>query len=233
MFLFGSHARGDATPTSDVDLRIVTLAAPRVRYRTWFVGERHVSVGAGSVDHRRSRMQEPMEWALGLPTSVPAIWLWKTAAAVAAFGDPPVMTSPPAPPELEDFVEYAAKALRAPDAVPLRLAAQGVGRQAIPLLLDLNVPEPVGTPAGAIAAARAFRIAPDRWPDDLLTMLGLAPAEDGAVRAAVERAGFGILRLLRERGSRVGDAQPDVTRYLHDGTFERHLDRSRCYFEIP
>ena len=40
---------------------------------------------------------------------------------------------------------------------------------------------------------------------------------------SVERVAFGVLGLLRERGSRVGDAQPELTRYLHDGTLERRL----------
>jgi hypothetical protein len=46
---------------------------------------------------------------------------------------------------------------------------------------------------------------------------------DARVSDAVERVGRGVLVLLREQGSRVADAQPDLTRYLHDGTLERHL----------
>jgi hypothetical protein len=37
------------------------------------------------------------------------------------------------------------------------------------------------------------------------------------------RVAGGVLRLLRESGSRIGDGQPELTRYLHGGTLERHL----------
>lgn len=222
-FLFGSHARGDASPTSDVDLQVVTLARPRVPYRTWFVGETHVSVAAHSTDELRARRGEPAGWSLGFPVEAPGAWVWSTAAAVAALGDPPALTQPPAPPELEDFVEAAAKALRADAALPLRLAARMVGEAAVPLLLDLNVPTPVGTRVEALEAALALRVAPEGWRDDLPALLGLVPSADDDVRAAVSRVAAGALRLLREAGSRVGDAQPDLTRYLHDGTLERHL----------
>lgn len=187
-------------------------------------------MGAASVEQRRARVAEPAEWALGFAAHEPARWLWQTAAATAALGDPPEVTRPPAPAELEDFVEYAAKAFRARDDLSLRLAAQGVGREAIPLLLDLNPQAIVRTRREAIDAARLLRVAPDGWPDDVLVLLGLAA---GDVRGAVERVAFGVLRLLREAGSSVGHEQPDCNAYLRDGTFERHLDRVRCYGEIP
>jgi hypothetical protein len=211
----------------------VTLAAPRIHYRTWFVGDVHYSVGAAAAETLRRSQEEPRGWAYGFAAESPGVWAWSTAAAVVALGDPPTLRYPPSPPELEDFVEYAAKAFRAGDTIPLRLAAQGLGREAVPLLLDLNPQQVVRTRVEALAAARAFRVAPEGWPEDLAVLLGLGEAADGEVRRAVERSGYGILRLLREHGSRVGDAQPDATRYLHDGTFERHLDRSRCYPGIP
>ena len=191
------------------------------------------SVGAASAETLRRSQEEPREWAYGFAAESPGAWLWWTAAAVAALGDPPTLRYPPAAPELEDFVEDAAKAFRAADPLPLRLAAQGLGRDAVPLLLDLNPEQVVRTRREAIAAARDLRVAPDGWAGDMLTLLGLAAAADGAVRDAVDRVAFGVLALLREHGSRVGDAQPELSRYLHDGTLERHLDRMRCYPEIP
>jgi phosphoribosyl-AMP cyclohydrolase len=191
-----------------------------VHYRTWFVGETHVSVGAASTGDLRAAAAEPVPWALGFTGHEPAVWVWQTAAAVAALGDPPEVTHPPAPPELEDFVEYAAKALRAGDEIGLRLAAQGVGREAIPLLLELNPQAIVRTRREAVDAARTLRVAPGGWPHDLLVLLGLA---DGDVRGAVERVAHGVLGLLREAGSGVGRGQPDLNAYLHDGTLERQL----------
>jgi hypothetical protein len=222
--VFGSHARGEAAPTSDVDLQVVTLGRPRVHYRTWFVGDTHVSVGAAAAETLQRSQEEPREWAYGFAAESPGVWLWSTAAAVAALGDPPTLRYPPLPPELEDFVEYAAKALRARQGIGLRFAAQGLGRTGIALLLDLNPQETVRSRIEAVVAARAFRLGPDGWPDDLPVLLGLAESTDAGVVDAVRRVAFGTLALLRERGSRVGDAQPDLARYLHDGTLERHLN---------
>jgi hypothetical protein len=204
-------------------VQVVTLGRPRIHYRTWFLGDTHVSVAARSTDELRSLSQEPAPWALGFPVESPGLWVWQTAAAVAALGDPPAIRYAAEPPELEDFVEAAAKALRAREPFPLRLAARMVGETAVPLLLDLNAPQVVGTRLEALEAARALRVAPDGWHGDLPALLGLAAAADVDVYDAVQRVAFGVLRLLREAGSHVGDAQPDLTRYLHDGTLEGHL----------
>jgi hypothetical protein len=163
------------------------------------------------------------EWALGFPAESPGVWVWETAAAVAAAGDPPTLRYLAAPPELEDFVEDVAKALRAERPVVMRLRAQQLARAAVPLLLDLNPADVVRTRVEAFEAACAFRLAPDGWRDDFPALLGVVAADDDAVREAVRRVGAGVLRLLREHGSRVGDAQPELTTYLHDGTLERHL----------
>jgi hypothetical protein len=127
------------------------------------------------------------------------------------------------PPELEDFVEAVGKALRARDSLDLRLAAPIVARNAVPLLLDLNPQRVVWTRREAVEAAAALRVVPRGWQDDLAALLGLAAAGDEALALAVRRVGAGVLRLLREAGSRVGDRQPELTMYLHDGTLERHL----------
>jgi hypothetical protein len=222
-FLFGSHARGDATTSSDVDLQVVTLGRPRVHYRTWFVGDTHYSVAARSTDELRGLPQEAAAWALGFAVESPGMWVWQTAAAVAALGDPPSIRYAAEPPELEDFVEAAVKALRAQEPFPLRLAARMVGEKAVPLLLDLNAPQVVRTRLEALEAALGLRVVPEGWRDDLPALLGLRAAVDMEVYDALERVAFGVLRLLREAGSRVGDAQPELTRYLHDGTLERHL----------
>jgi hypothetical protein len=211
----------------------VTLARPRVRYRTWFAGDVQYSVAATAAEELRRSQEQPVGWAFGFAAESPGRWLWQTAAAVAALGDPPTLRYPPSQPELEDFVEYAAKALRAEAPLALRLAAQGLGREALPLLLDLNPQQVVRSRREAVEAALGLRVVPEGWRTDLPVLLGLAPAADGSVRAAVERVGFGVLRLLRDAASRVGDAQPELSRYLHDGTLERHLDRSRCYPGIP
>ncbi|HYA09801.1 MAG TPA: nucleotidyltransferase domain-containing protein, partial [Gaiellaceae bacterium] len=175
VFVVGSYACGTAEPTSDLDLQAVTLAAPRVVYRTWFVGDLHVSVGAKSTDELRRRRSVPAAWSLGFAVDAPAVWVWSTAAAVAALGDPPHVARPPGEPQLEDFVESCAKALRAADPVALRVAARDMGETAPVLLRDLNAPCTVRNRVEAVRAALELELAPDGWADDLAALLALAP----------------------------------------------------------
>jgi hypothetical protein len=223
VFVFGSHARGTAQATSDLDLQVVTLGRPRVALRTWFAGDLHISVSAKSTAEIRARCAEPADWSLGFAARSPGVWAWSTAAAVAGLGDPPGFEHPPGPPELEDFVESCAKALRATGSTALRIAARGAAERAPALLRDLNAPEWVADRVEAMEAALGYRTAPAGWRDDLAMAWGLTPVSDDEVRAAVERLARGTLALLRERGSHVGDDTPELTRYLHDGTLERHL----------
>jgi hypothetical protein len=223
VFAFGSYAQGTAGPTSDLDLQVVTLARPRVDYRTWFVADLHVAASAKSTDQIRARCAEPASWALGFPVISPGVWVWSTAAATVALGDPPAFTHPGDRPELEDLVEWCAKALRADDSLALRIAAHGAGEEAPALLRDLNAPETVRNRVGAVRAALGYRTAPEGWADDLTVLLGLEPADDARVRDAVTRLARGTLALLRERRSPVGEWQPELNRYLLDGTLERHL----------
>jgi phosphoribosyl-AMP cyclohydrolase len=223
VFVFGSYAQGTAEPSSDLDLQIVTLAAPRVPYRTWFVGDLHVSAGAKSSDELRRLRSVPAGWSLGFAVEGPGIWVWSTAAAVAAVGDPPGFSHPPGEPGLEDFVEWCAKALRASDPLALRVAAYGMAETAPVLLRDLNAPLTVRNRVEAVRAALELAMAPDGWADDLAALLALAPADDARVRDAAERLARGVLRLLRERAPDV-DPQPALGRYLIDGTLERHLE---------
>lgn len=221
--VLGSYARGDATPSSDLDLHAILREPPRIAYRTWFVDGLHVSFGFAELAALRRVLARPGDWSLKLPSTVPAAWAWAGDEAREALGDPPDLSRPAGEPELEDFVEWCAKAQRAADGLGLRLAARGLADEAPALLLELNEVPVVGSKAEAVRAACAFPVAPEGWPDDLPVLLGVVAATDARVRAAVERVGSGILRLLRERRSRVGDGQPELTRYLHDGTLERHL----------
>jgi phosphoribosyl-AMP cyclohydrolase len=97
-----------------------------------------------------------------------------------------------------------------------------MGETAPVLLRGLNVPQTVGSRVEAVRAALGLAVAPDGWADDLAVLLALTPADDVRVRAAAERLAGGVLVLLRERAPAV-DPQPELTRYLADGTLERHL----------
>jgi hypothetical protein len=200
----------------------VTLASPHVPYRTWFDGDLHVSVGAKSTDELRRLRSEPAPWSLGFAVESPGVWLWATASAVAAVGDPPSHTHPPGEPELEDFVEACGKAMRTADPVAARLAGRMAGELAPGLVRDLGTPRLVSDRVDAVYAALALEVVPPGWRDDLPVLLGLVDATDDEVRTAVERLARGMLALLRERAPRV-DPQPELSRYLADGTLERHL----------
>ena len=221
--MLGSYARGNATPASDLDLHGILRVPPRVGYRTWFAGDLHVSFGFAELRALQRILSRPGDWSLKLPSAIPGVWALADDEVRRAFGDPPDFSRPAGEPELEDFVEWSAKALGAGDSLALRLAARGAGEEAPALLFELNEVRPVDSRAGAVRAACSFSLAPDGWRDDLQVLLGLTVAPDARVREAVERVARGVLRLLRESGSRVGDGQPELTRYLHDGTLERHL----------
>lgn len=200
---------------------MLTAAPPRTGYRTWFVDDLHVSVGARSLEAQAARRAEPADWSLGFAVDAPALWVWSTARAASALGDPPRLTQPPAEPELEDFVEAVGKALRAAGGLALRVPARCAGEWAVPLLRELGPAPAVASRLEAVEAALRLAVAPEGWPDDLPVLLGLVPADDRRVREAVDRAARGVLRLLRQSGA--APAQPELGRYLHDGTLERHL----------
>jgi len=223
LIAFGSYARGDAAPSSDLDLQAVLRGEPRIGYRTWFLGDLHVSIGFAAAGPLRDALGRPVDWALGFAVDMPAVWVWSSEEALAALGDPPDFSRPSREPELEDFVEWCAKALRADEPLALRVAARGLGEEAPSLLRELNGAPRVRNRFEAVRVARDFGDSPEGWAEDLLVLLGLSPSSDDGVRVAVERVGRGVLVLLRERGSRIGEAQPEVNRYLHDGTLERHL----------
>jgi hypothetical protein len=74
----------------------------------------------------------------------------------------------------------------------------------------------------ALTAALALRVTPEHYGADLPVVLGLVEAGDPAVIDAALRLGRELLAFLREHHPDV-DAQPDIARYLADGTLERHL----------
>ena len=224
----GSYARGTATPTSDLDLTILPRGAPRGGYRTWFedLPHLHVSAGAESLDDWRHDARAPATWSLGFPTEEAVAWLWATDAARAGLGLDPTVRRPAAGPELEDFVEAAAKARRAfasGDALGGRWHAHDLARLSPRLLIPLNPERRVRDRRDALAAALALAAAPPTYPAALLTCLGLVASSDAETSAAARTLSMELLAFLRLRAPGV-DPQPDLARYLADGTLERHLE---------
>ena len=227
----GSYAKGTADAASDLDVTAIT-PTPRVPYRTWFEPRApepslHVSAGASTADDWLAASAEPARWSLGFPAIVTAVYLWADDEARARLGNDPSVPHPAAPPELEDFVEAVVKAKRAAardDEAGLRWLAQNAAALAPRLLVPLNDERVVRDRRDALDAALDLVTAPVRYRADIEVCFGVIEASGEDVRAAVTRLGSDLLAFLREHDPTV-DPQPEIARYLADGTLERHLDR--------
>ena len=226
----GSYAKGTADEDSDLDVQMVTENEPGSPYRMWFE-ERpgakplHVSPSVKSLAAWLAKRDEPQHFALGFPVEHVVRYVWATSDARAILGDPPSNVHPPPPPELEDFVEFLTKVRRASargDGVGVRFFARDAAVLAPRLLRPLNGETAVHDRREALEAALSVRVAPEHYHADLAVCLGLVPADDEEVRDAALRLGRELLAFLRERTPDVDD-QPDIARYLADGTLERHL----------
>jgi hypothetical protein len=226
----GSYAKGTADESSDLDVNVVTRDNPTDDYRIWFE-ERpgtkplHVSPSVCSLERCLAEQDKPEDWALGFPVLNEVRYVWGTDEARALLGDPPSSVHPPAPPELEDFVEFLAKVRRASargDGAHIRLFAREAAVLAPGLLLTLNDHVAVRDRREALEAALSLRVAPEHYREDFTVSLGLVSAADDAVAEAALRLGRELLAFLRERKPDVDD-QPDIAGYLADGTLERHL----------
>jgi Nucleotidyltransferase domain len=231
VLLTGSYAKGTATVTSDLDLMALT-PFPRVGYRTWFeergAAPLQVSAGATTADLWVAKATTPSRWSFGFPAINAAVYLWAEEETRGRLGDDPSLKHPAAGPELEDFVEFVLKAkrrARAGDDLGLRLFAQEAASLAPGLLIPLNDERIVHDRRDALDAARNLAVAPPTYTEDLTTCLGLTSKTDDELNAALGRLGKDLLAFLRSRAPDV-DKQPDLPRYLADGTLERQLART-------
>jgi hypothetical protein len=226
----GSYAKGTADESSDLDVQVVTNGEPVSPYRMWFDRRAdgqplHVSPSVKSLAGWLAKRDEPQGWALGFPVLHVVRYVWATDEARARLGDPPSNVHPPPPPELEDLVESLQKAFRSAqrgDRIGFRFFVRDAAVLAPRLLRPLNDKAVVRDRREALETALSLRVAPEHYRDDLSVCLGLVPADDDAVRDAALRLGRELLAFLRERKPDVDD-QPDIARYLADGTLERHL----------
>jgi hypothetical protein len=227
----GSYARGEAAAGSDIDLVVVTPVEPRGSpYWTWFEAlpdgaELQVSAEADSLASWLAGAAEPASWSLGLATAEAAVYVWALDAGRAVLGADPTLRQPASPPELGDVVETAIKVRRAfaaGDSLGGRLQARILGELTPRLLVPLNPERRVRHPREALDAALDMPVAPAGYREALLACLGLVPLSDAEVAAAADRLVRGLLAFLRERRPDV-DPQPELARYLADGTLERQL----------
>jgi hypothetical protein len=167
----------------------------------------------------------PARWSLGFPAINTAVYLWTDDETRGRLGDDPSLRHPAAEPELEDFLDFVLKAKRAAhhDDLGLRWFAQAAASLAPILLIPLNDERVVQDRRDALDAALSLTVAPENYAGDLATCLGLASASDAVVKTAVARLGKDLITFPRERAPDV-DQQPELARYLADGTLERHLE---------
>ena len=114
----GSYAKGTADEDFDLDVPVVTEGEPSSPYRMWFEERRgakalHVSPSVRSLEKCLAERDEPADWVFGFPALNVVRYVWATDEARTLLGDPPSSVHPPAPPELEDFVEFLTKVRRA------------------------------------------------------------------------------------------------------------------------
>lgn len=227
----GSYATGRAHPDSDLDLDLFISGEPTAHYRTWFEDRPgsplHVSARCDlSIEVWQDEMEEPEDWALGLPLELPHVWLWVSdESLVAAIGEKPVLQKPGSSPEIEDMIDALRKMRRhhrSADQLGVRLEAQAAARFAAPTVAALNPAPAVTTPRAALECLLALSIVPPHWPEDMVAALGLSGAAVEQVASQAERLVTGTLQLAREVNPSV-DEQPDIQQYLRDGTLLRML----------
>lgn len=230
VLVHGSFARGRVDEGSDLDLRALIEGQPRVRYRMWFqerpsAAPLHISVSAEDLETWLERRTRPDWWTFGFPAGQVVRYAWATEAARRRLGSDPSYVVPAGDPELEDFVEFVGKVRRCAargDVLGARLFAQGAGLVAPGLIRGPGDNAVVHDRREALDAALSLRHAPEHYRADLSTALGLTDADDAMVVEAALRLGREVLVFLREHRPDV-DPQPEIARYLVDGTLERHL----------
>jgi nucleotidyltransferase-like protein len=229
VLLTGSYAKGTAAVASDLDLVAIT-PSPRLGYRTWFEEQianapLHVSAAATTADAWVAKTTTPARWSLGFPAINATAYLCTDEETRTRLGADPSLHHPVGDPELEDFLDFVLKAKRAAklgDELGLRWFAQGAAALAPALLIPVNVERIVCDRRDALHAALKLGVAPTNYAADLTVCLGLTSVSGAEVKAAVARLASDVLAFLRERAPDVDD-QPEIARFLADGTLESHL----------
>lgn len=237
--VFGSFARGDAGPYSDVDLRIITAGEPVERDRVRFLGGDqgplvHVSIGSRSFTELATSLKKPDEWP----------WMAGILARAHVLDDPDdlvgtlrrlVETHRPAHLitaagmhyDLETLLEGITKCKNAhasSDDGEVFVNARHVAEYAIVLLLTVNDVVPALGRRAWRTRAVTLPVAPPGYGADIALCTGDAgQARTGAeVFAAAMRLGEGTLRLLMERHERL-PLHGALASYLRDGTLLRYV----------
>jgi phosphoribosyl-AMP cyclohydrolase len=234
VMLRGSRVWSGAGPHSDIDFDVLLDGEP---YEAWpMFLERdtsgrmiHVSVAVQDLASWLAEGDEPVDWAFGFGVRSPVKLLWAKDAETTALLDRPWRESPPADPEVEDFVEGYGKVLNAfgrNDDVGMRQAAQNMAKLAPTLLRLVNDEVWPGTRREALEAALGFANAPEGYRQAMLTCLGLsdrATTPDEMV-AAARLLAEGVIRVVRDHGQFEPDYPAgDPMGLLKNGMIESYI----------
>lgn len=237
--LFGSFARGDAGPYSDVDLRVITAGEPVERDRVKFLGcdngpLLHVSIGCRPFAELVARLQKAHEWpwmagflAGARVVDDPSDLLGMLRRLVDVYRPAQLTTAAGTHYDLETLLEGITKCKNAwsrADEGELFASARQVSEQVTALLLPLNDVVPaLGRKAWRMRTA-TLPVAPPDHAQDLALCAGTAgqPRTAGEVFAAAMRLTEGTLQLLMERQAQL-PLRGALAEYLRDGTLLRYV----------
>ncbi|MDA8344124.1 MAG: nucleotidyltransferase domain-containing protein [Thermaerobacter sp.] len=219
VLLFGSAARGDLAPFSDIDVRVITRGKPRTRERL-LLRERpggffQISVSARSLEETLRMADDPEEWLWMREAFGEAVPLWEEGDPLAAVRRRIIDAAPAAGAfaqgasrDLEILLDAASKAKNAAtsgDAGGLLISAHALAQQAVRLLLVLNPPPRRLPPARMLDAAAGFHVAPEHLLEDVAICLGAAEGmcETSQVLARCLRLGGGVLAVLAQHAAKL------------------------------
>lgn len=232
ILLEGSHARGEAQPGSDIDLRVITGDDAEYQGYARFeplpeAGLRHISAFVTPLAEWISERSAPADWAWGLPAVQEAAVLWTHPCAPQEATTPPPYRHPPRRSSLQNLVEYGTKvgrAHRAGDTVGLAVFTRELAREAASLLRQLNPPASARHPSEALRMVLEYEVAPPGYRGDMEVLVGVRPAASATDRAnAASSLALGTMDLLAVHLPDIEVGRPDLRPWLGDGTLQRYL----------
>ena len=236
--LFGSYARGDAGPHSDLDLGIITAGPPTAHHHARFVdvGGRllYINIDIQPYAELVRQAQSPSGWP----------WVAGMCATAQALDDPhdllaalrlvveihrpaPAATVDGAALDLDALIQDLSKcknARAAGDDLALYAAARHVAEWAVALLLPLNGVEPALGSRHVLARTAGFAVAPPWYREDLALCAGYTGAArpPDSVLTAAMRLAEGTVRILMDHAAEL-QLNSSLAGYLRDGTVLRYV----------
>lgn len=215
---------------SDIDIDVLVDGPPHASRPAYLADTEdrltHLSVVVRDVASWLARLEEPADWAFGLPVSTPVRLLWATPRWRSRV-DLAVVCHPAGEPRLEEFVATLGKvasATAAEDGIGARLAASDLARACPSVLRLANPPLTVASRRAALGAALDLSVAPPNYRDDMLTCLGLRPATTAGVHAAAGRLVAGTIALVRPYADQFEPvAGADLAAAVADGRLDRYV----------